>query len=676
LDYAHRQGFVHRDIKPENILLQDGHALVADFGIARAIDAVGESRLTSSGMMPGTPAYMSPEQASGSPPLDGRTDLYSLGCVLYEMLTGSPPFAGPNAAAIVAQVMTGEPRPVTATRASASALEPVLARALARMPADRFATGHEFAAALAATSTAEQAVRLVSGRGWRRWLVRAAAAALALLAAAWFASSSGLFRTSEPSAALADGGKPRIAVLPIESASEEPADRVFVDAMHDQLIHELSGVEAVVVMDPRSVLEYRGSAKPVAEIAAELDVTHVVDARAAIAGGQVRINARLYDRSGESLWTHSFDPRALVDVLRLQADVAQAIALEIDAALRPEEEARLAARPPIDTVAFHLYSLGHRYFMEGGPAINVSVDSAMTLRLVAADLFEQATQVEPDWALAWAYRAKALTWAASSTSPPARADSLYRAAKGAADQAIQLDAGELAAYEAVGFTLQRLWEWEGARLAYAEARRINPNFADGGLAWLYVHEGRLPEAVTIFEQLRERDPKLPILQNIAGWVLACAGDYEAGLALLDPALVESIGPYERSRRANALIRAGRYQEAVAEFERVMRDGEYPMEGMAYAYRKVGNLPRARQIVEERVRRLNELSVSSQQYMIRRGSLSDDLAIQDHDRLIARLQQMLDERDQYLPHIRCEPYYQDLLEIPEAKAILEQMGLPL
>ena len=139
---------MHRDIKPENILLQDGHALVADFGIARAIDPGVQNRLTGTGIRLGTPSYMSPEQAAGGQTLDARTDVFSLGCVLYEMLTGGPPFTGADAAAILAQVLTAQPAPVGSARPAAASLEPVLARALARVPADRFASAREFATAL------------------------------------------------------------------------------------------------------------------------------------------------------------------------------------------------------------------------------------------------------------------------------------------------------------------------------------------------------------------------------------------------------------------------------------------------------------------------------------------------------------------------------------------------
>jgi Tol biopolymer transport system component/tRNA A-37 threonylcarbamoyl transferase component Bud32 len=149
LSYAHARGLIHRDIKPENILLESGHALVADFGIARAVDAAGGEALTRTGMSIGTPQYMSPEQASTAQELDGRSDLYSLGCVLYEMLAGQPPFTGPTAESVVYQHLTAQPIPVTQLRPAVPAeVVAVLQRTLAKAPADRFSPAAEFAAAL------------------------------------------------------------------------------------------------------------------------------------------------------------------------------------------------------------------------------------------------------------------------------------------------------------------------------------------------------------------------------------------------------------------------------------------------------------------------------------------------------------------------------------------------
>jgi tetratricopeptide (TPR) repeat protein/tRNA A-37 threonylcarbamoyl transferase component Bud32 len=184
LDHAHRQGVVHRDIKPENILVEEGHALVADFGIARAVAAAGGEKLTATGVVVGTPAYMSPEQAGGSSRLDGRSDQYSLGCVLYEMLAGQPPFTGPTVESLVHQHLSVAPHPVTAVRSSVPlAVERAITKALAKTPADRFATPGEFAVALTAET---EAVPRPRPRGRRWWAVSIAPVLVTIVAvAAW-----------------------------------------------------------------------------------------------------------------------------------------------------------------------------------------------------------------------------------------------------------------------------------------------------------------------------------------------------------------------------------------------------------------------------------------------------------------------------------------------------------
>src|SRR5690242_21780852 len=185
LDYAHRHGVVHRDIKPENILLHDGRALVADFGIALAASKAGGNRMTETGMSLGTPHYMSPEQAMGEREITPRSDVYALGVVLYEMLSGDPPFTGSTAQAVVARVLTEAPRPILPQRHTIPAqVEAAVLTALEKLPADRFATPAEFAAALNSRSTAAASTRVlpVTARQRRAPLAGLVAGALGLAA--------------------------------------------------------------------------------------------------------------------------------------------------------------------------------------------------------------------------------------------------------------------------------------------------------------------------------------------------------------------------------------------------------------------------------------------------------------------------------------------------------------
>ena len=248
LDYAHRQGVIHRDIKPENILLESGHAVVADFGIAKAVRAAGGKALTQTGMSVGTPAYMSPEQAAGEQDLDGRSDLYALACVLYEMLAGEPPYTGPSAQAIVAKKLSeATPRISVVRELVPQAVDQALVKALAKTPADRFATTAQFSEALFTVVPATPADTAASGR--RRWLAPAIpAAALLILALAW-GLWQGLGGDSETTL-----DPNLVAIMPFRTAGADPSLAYLREGMMDLLAAKLTGEGGPRADDPRTVL--------------------------------------------------------------------------------------------------------------------------------------------------------------------------------------------------------------------------------------------------------------------------------------------------------------------------------------------------------------------------------------------------------------------------------------
>jgi predicted Ser/Thr protein kinase len=256
LDYAHRQGIVHRDIKPENILLtKDGDTLVADFGIGRAIGASPEERLTETGLIVGTPAYMSPEQAAGERELDGRTDVYSLGVLLYEMLTGEPPFTGPTAQAIMARRFTESPRPVRATRETvAEQLDEVVTRALARLPADRYATAGAFAQALESGHSAPTVATRSSPRRRNRWIVAGVTALLAIAAIAGLVRSRSSIQT--------ELDRSLVAVAPFDVL--DPKLELWGEGLVDLLSRNLDGAGPLHTVSPTVIVRrWQGRADPV-----------------------------------------------------------------------------------------------------------------------------------------------------------------------------------------------------------------------------------------------------------------------------------------------------------------------------------------------------------------------------------------------------------------------------
>src|SRR6266513_928791 len=299
LAYAHDHDVVHRDIKPENIMLSGGHAIVADFGIARAVSAAGGDQLTQTGLAIGTPAYMPPEQASGSGQVDRRSDIYSLACVLYETLAGQPPFTGPTAQAIMARhSLDAVPRLKIVRDAIPDELEVVIERALEKVPADRYQTSGEFARALSAASTGRVS-RVTAARPRRRYwqpsLIAAGAGAVAVVAlVGWlvFGRGGGPHLTSS-------GGLDarRVAVLYFTDLSRDSSLGHVAAGLTEGLIRELQKVSALAVVSANGVAPFRGKedSVPRDSIARALHAGTLVDGSVEPVGDRVRVTVRLVD---------------------------------------------------------------------------------------------------------------------------------------------------------------------------------------------------------------------------------------------------------------------------------------------------------------------------------------------------------------------------------------------
>ena len=386
LNYAHSHGIIHRDIKPENILLASGHAVVADFGISRAVTEAGGAKLTETGLAIGTPAYMSPEQASGERAIDFRSDIYSLGCVLFEMLVGETPFTGPSAQAIVARKLSEPlPRISVVREAVAPGLEAVLGKALARTPADRWPTAAAFGEALARPEALAVPLR---ARGLPRWrrpavVVVTAALALALVAVVALLTHGGASGPQYP--------RTSIAVLPLRNLSAQGPHAYLAGALHDELLTQLARVASLSVRPRSSVLGYADSTKPLRAIGEELRVGSVVEGSVQVQGDSMRVNLQLLDPATEApLWEHTYH-RTLDDAFAVQGEIAQRIVEVVGATLTPAEAGAIAAAPTQNAEAYRLYLQGEVQRLR--TCCNVAVfDSAQRL-------FERAIELDPGFAL-------------------------------------------------------------------------------------------------------------------------------------------------------------------------------------------------------------------------------------------------------------------------------------
>jgi serine/threonine protein kinase/tetratricopeptide (TPR) repeat protein len=657
LDFAHRQGIIHRDIKPANILFQDGEALLSDFGIALAVTEAGGGRLTGTGLSVGTLQYMSPEQASGERDLDSRSDTYALGAVLYEMLAGEPPVTGPNQRAIIAKLMTEQPTSLRVVRdVVPQSIDAAVTRSLAKAPTDRFASAREFADALSAT---------VDAAGGRRRPMAIAAIAVVLVAAVSVVLQTGVF--SEPSSGSARAEAPAvirsIAILPLDNYSGDESQDYFAEGMTDELTNALATISELRVTSRGSAMQFRGSNRPsTPEIAVALDVDAIVEGSVVRSGDRVRITAQLIDaRADRHLWGQSFE-RNSSDILALQAELASAIAQEINVQLTPSEQSRLGAAPSVNPEGYDAYLRG-RYFFNRPSDENLQKAIAQ---------FEEAVRLSPDFAPAYSGLSDAYLWAgynegfltASEAKPKARE---------AAEQAVRLDANSAEAHTSLAvFKLFYEYDWEGSERDFRRAFELNPNYAYAhdqfsmGLAFT----GRFEEAIAESELAAELDPLSPQVLVDATIALMFKKDFDTARDFarragdLDPSyffpvMIEGWIALEQRD----------FAAAIPFLERARTMGAPPFVNayLAYAYGASGDRERA-------LTELEELKgISRGGIVLPFNQALVYLGLGDRDRAIDNLEAALAADSQMLGWLGYDAIFDDLRAEPRFVALLRRLN---
>jgi serine/threonine protein kinase/tetratricopeptide (TPR) repeat protein len=518
LDCAHRHAIVHRDIKPENILLAEGHARVADFGVARALEMGDRGKLTETGMAVGTPAYMSPEQATGGR-VDARTDVYALGCVLYEMLAGEPPFTGPSPQAVIAKRLSGEvPSLLRVRPAIPGELAHSVAKALAPLAADRFQTAREFAQALTAghlSKSASETVTAAHKREPRSSVRLGLAVALSLLLTVvvgilfwqWSRGTEGPAAAAPPkgvqavpsSPEFSFSPQPSVAVLPLTNLSPDRANEYFSDGMTEELITALGRVKGLRVAARASSFAFKGRPLDIGEASRKLHVGAVLDGSVRRAGNRLRVTAELVDaRDGSRLWADQYD-RQLKNVFAVQDELARAIvgALRIPLKLASSSDTALVKPATADVDAHDLY-------LQGRFLWNQRTREAL---LRAAQYFERA--VGRDSAYAQAYAGLADTYVVLPYFGAVRPTKAFATAKRAAERALALDSTLAEAHTSLAeVRMIGDYDWPGAEEEYRRAIALDPNYATAH-QWYANYlgaVGRLDEAVAEAERAHALDP--------------------------------------------------------------------------------------------------------------------------------------------------------------------------
>jgi eukaryotic-like serine/threonine-protein kinase len=515
LHYAHGEGIVHRDIKPENVLFQAGHALVADFGIARAVTAAGGDDLTAAGIAVGTPAYMSPEQASGEHDVDARSDVYALGCVVYEMLVGEPPFTGPTAHVIMAKRFAD---PVPSARRIRDGVPPAVDAAvrgaLAKAPADRFPSTRAFAEALRAESPG------------------------------------------------AESDAKSIVVLPFENLSPDPDNAFFADGLTDEIITDLSRIRALRVISRTSSMALKGSAKSVPAIARELLVRFVLEGTVRRAGNDLRITAQLIDAQTDAhLWAEKLSGR-LDDVFDLQERLSRRIVDGLEVTLTDEEDRRLAGRPIADVRAYDAWLQAKQ------AALDLTPDALAR----AFTLTERALGILGDNPLLLA----TLAWLHVVTYPVIDPDNARLGrAEALARRALDLTPDLPWALFTLGVVHQRRGDIQGFIDHLQRALAIErSSHMLAVLAEYLADAGRVGSARRLAEEAVRLDPLTWLPSAVLGWVNLLAGQVDLAIAQLRETVDRRAPgePYPIWLLASALACGGRVGEAIDAVRRLQECG--------------------------------------------------------------------------------------------------------
>jgi serine/threonine protein kinase/tetratricopeptide (TPR) repeat protein len=647
LEHAHRHGVIHRDINPDNILLDQGHAVVTDFGIAIALsEAAGAASLTATGMIVGTPLYMSPEQAGGDRDVDHRSDIYALGCVLYEMLTGQPPFVGPSVSSLIMQRLAAEPPMLRALCPEADErLELVVRHALARRPDDRFGSAALFEAALADAVGAGPRTTAQIDSGPRR-------AAVTQPRTVVRRTSSGKTRQIQS-----------LAVLPFANLSGDDEADYLSDGVTESLINKLSRLSGLRVTARSVAFRYKGRDIDPVATGRELKVRAVLAGRVLKRGDRLSVHAELVEiAKAAQLWGEQYN-RPLADIFVVQ----EAIASEISAALRVhisgEERASLAKRYTENTAAYEDYLKGRFYWNKR---------TADGFRK-AQENFQRAIDRDPNYALAHAGIADTYNVLGYYNIRPPRES--YPRAKAAAARALDIDASLAEAHASLGYA--RLFydrDWEGAETAFATAIEVNPAYpsAHQWRAWYLLVVERFDEMVAELARAHELDPLSLVINDHLGYGLFLAGRTEEAIAQimrtreLDPSY-----PLTYWRLGFVHSSQGRYAEAAREYEQAVElTGGLLAQGcLAQAYAAAGRTDDARAVLAALEAAAAHRFVSPLELALAHAGLHQV------DEVFTALDRAVEERISDLVRLKRLYWPADVREDPRFAALLRTLGLP-
>ncbi len=663
LEAAHAREIVHRDIKPGNILIAgSGNVKLLDFGLAK----LGDVTLTEVGRRLGTVAYMSPEQTRGGN-VEAETDLWSLGVVLYEMLTGRRPFGGGNAAVILEAIRHDRPAPPSTFRDDLP--EGLDALVLGLLSPDPAARRHPFRALLGEPERIEAGAARSAGR-WHRFAMAGgfAAAVVGAVVGAGVLLRGGSSGRDLPAIR-------RLAVLPLADSTHAPEQHYLVEGLHQAVIEGLTRSGGLVVSSADAVDTYRGSDRPASQVARELGVDAIVRGSVWKSGDSLRVEMRLLrGDSGAGIWAGSYGGSAGSDVLALPSRLVAGI---VGAA--GVERAR-PALPAAQTVARH-GPRAERAFLKGMYDFRRGKDQDISepggrdpyFRTAIRDL-EEAVTLEPDWAAAHAWLARAYHWIASNRTWTDSAGDYFERSRAEALRAVSLDESEAHGFASLGFVLFAYdHSWVQADRAIRRAIELEPSSDNHWTYALYlVAAGRFTESIEHFQEAERGDPVSRLLQAQEAFAYVCAGRYEEAIAALEA--LRRWGGTESDQgllnRAYVYAQAERYPEARALLEGAIAATDSsvgPVAVLAYVEARAGDVGKARALI----RWLDENSAGWERF-----SPETLAAVGQLDRAAAAWQRAIIEGGWSEPvFMRCQAAYPYLRDDPRIRKIEESLHFP-